>query len=58
VLVTGEFPGTRLVVLGADGRTELMNDRIWDYTDPLDFNVEQERDSYLLTLSAGPLPDR
>ena len=58
VLVTGEFPGTRLVVRGADGRTELMNDRIWDYTDPLDFNVEQERDSYLLTLSAVPLPDR
>ena len=49
----GEYPRTRLIVLDADGRTEMMNDRVWLYTDPLDFNFERQRDSYLRALGAA-----
>ena len=47
----GEFPRTRLIVLDTDGRTEMINDRVREYTDPIDFNFEQQRDSYLRALA-------
>lgn len=53
VRLDGEFPRTRLIILGADRQAELMNDRIWEYTDPFDFNLEQERASYLRTLGTA-----
>lgn len=53
VRLEGEFPRTRLIVLDADGRTEMMNDRIWEHDDPLDFNIEQQRSSCLRALGAA-----
>jgi HEAT repeat protein len=50
VHLVGEFPRTRLIVFDADSRSEMMNARIWEYADPLDFNFEQQFGSYLRVL--------
>jgi HEAT repeat protein len=48
--IEGQFPHTHIIVETDDG-SERLNERVWRHVaDPNDFNLVQERDSYLLTL--------